>query len=64
VTHDEERHGTTTLHAALNLASAEIVADCLRELTQRQIRRLAVSSVDERTDAIVESVDRRNGLSS
>jgi hypothetical protein len=50
VTHDEERHGTTTLYAALNLAPGEI-------------RRLAVSSVDELIDAMVESIDRRNGLS-
>lgn len=129
MTHDYKRHGTTTLFAALNLASGEIVAECtprqrhqefLRfakkvvrevepdlevhfildnssvhtappvkewlaknprvqfhftptssswlnlierffgELTQRQIRRMAVSSVDELIAAITAYIDRRN----
>jgi len=129
MTHDYKRHGTTTLFAALNVASGEILAECtarqrhqefLRfakkvvsqvdaglevhfildnssvhsapavkewlakcprvrfhftptssswlnlierffgELTQRQIRRLAVSSVDELVDAIEAYIEHRN----
>lgn len=129
MTHDYKRHGTTTLFAALNVASGEIVAECtarqrhqefLRfakkvvagvepeleihfildnssvhkapavkewlaknprvhfhftptssswlnlierffgELTQRQIRRLAVTSVDQLVAAITAYIDNRN----
>lgn len=129
MTHDYKRHGTTTLFAALNVASGEIVAECtarqrhqefLRfakkvlagvtpelevhfildnssvhkapavkewlaknprvhfhftptssswlnlierffgELTQRQIRRLAVTSVDQLIAAITAYIDHRN----
>jgi len=129
MTHDYKRYGTTTLFAALNVASGEIVAECtprqrhqeflgfakkviseveagleihfildnssvhkapavkewlaknsrvkfhftptsaswlnlierfFGELTQRQIRRLAVTSVDQLIAAITEYINRRN----
>jgi transposase len=129
MTHDYKRHGTTTLFAALNVTTGEVVHDCLprnrhheflrfmkgvertvskeldihvivdnlathkhpkvklwleknprvhfhfiptssswlnlverffSELTQRQIRRLAVTSVDQLIDAITRYIERRN----
>jgi transposase len=129
MTHDYKRHGTTTLFAALNVTTGEVVHDCLprnrhqeflrfmkdvergvskelaihviidnlathkhpkvklwlqknprvhfhfiptssswlnlvdrffSEPTQRQIRRLAVTSVDQLTDAITSYIERRN----
>ncbi len=129
MTHDYKRHGTTTLFAALNVATGHVVHDCMprnrhqeflqfirtlakqvdpaldlhvivdnlathkhpkvkawlakhprvhfhfiptssswlnlverffSELTQRQIRRLAVTSVDELIQAIVQYIERRN----
>jgi transposase len=129
MTHDYKRHGTTTLFAALNVATGHVVHDCLprnrhqeflqfmrslekqvdkdldlhvivdnlathkhpkvkawlekhprvhfhfiptssswlnlverffSELTQRQIRRLAVTSVGELIQAILEYIERRN----
>ena len=129
VTHDYKRHGTTTLFAALNVATGEVVHECMprhrhqeflrfmaevekrvdpaldlhvildnyathrhakveawlerhprvhfhftptsaswlnlverffSELTQRQLKRLAVTSVKELTDAITAYIDHRN----
>jgi transposase len=129
MTHDYKRHGTTTLFAALNVASGEVLGDCHKrhrhqeflrfmrtvvktvdrkldihvildnyathkhpkvkawlaknprvhfhfiptssswlnlierffgELSQRQLKRLAVTSVDQLIDAITTYIDRRN----
>src|SRR6266540_3548915 len=129
MTHDYKRHGTTTLFAALDVATGELLKDCMpkhrhqeflkfmrqiehsvpkdlsihvvldnysphkhptvnrwlelhprvefhftptsaswlnlverffSELTERKLRRLAVSSVDELVDSITQYIDRRN----
>jgi hypothetical protein len=39
-THDYERHGTTSLFAALEMASGQVIGECHRRHRAREFRRL------------------------
>ena len=74
MTRDSERHGTTTLFAVLDVATGTIIQDGMStsasklnvverffaERTERQIRRLAVTSLGELIAAFTHDIDHRN----
>jgi transposase len=51
MTHDYKRHGTTTLFAALNVATGEIVGDCTKRHRHQEFLRFMKS--------VVKQVDRK-----
>lgn len=65
-THDYERHGTTTLFAALNVAAGKIIAQCqprhrwFAEITRKRIRRGTFRSVRDRVQAIQDYIRENN----
>lgn len=49
MTHDYKRHGTTTLFAALNVASGEVIHDCMPRHRHQEFLRF-LKRVDRETD--------------
>ncbi|WP_373059349.1 hypothetical protein [Gemmatimonas sp.] len=61
MTYDDKRHDTTTWFAAFDVAMGRVIVErVFGELTERQIRRLAVTSVDALMASITQYIDQRN----